>query len=156
MKEGLLKELESIEAFFRRSTSCLAEEDSTFRPKEDMLTVAHQVAHAAQTIDWFVDGMISEAGFDMDFDKHWREVTPCQSLSEAQAWFVRSIAAAKDAISKMSEEDLSKPLPPGEVMGGAPRFAVVGGISDHTAHHRGALAVYSRLLGKVPKMPYMD
>ncbi len=28
--------------------------------------------------------------------------------------------------------------------------------SSHTAHHRGALAVYARLLGKVPAMPYMD
>jgi uncharacterized damage-inducible protein DinB len=25
---------------------------------------------------------------------------------------------------------------------------------EHTAHHRGALTVYSRLLGKVPPMPY--
>jgi uncharacterized damage-inducible protein DinB len=25
---------------------------------------------------------------------------------------------------------------------------------EHTAHHRGALTVYSRLLGKVPLMPY--
>jgi uncharacterized damage-inducible protein DinB len=41
-------------------------------------------------------------------------------------------------------------------MGGAPRLSVIGAISDHTAHHRGALTVYSRLLGKVPKLPYMD
>jgi len=26
---------------------------------------------------------------------------------------------------------------------------------EHTAHHRGALTVYSRVLGKVPAMPYM-
>jgi uncharacterized damage-inducible protein DinB len=25
---------------------------------------------------------------------------------------------------------------------------------EHTAHHRGALTVYSRKLGKVPPMPY--
>jgi hypothetical protein len=25
---------------------------------------------------------------------------------------------------------------------------------EHTAHHRGALTAYSRLLGKVPPMPY--
>ncbi|MCF8432232.1 MAG: DinB family protein [Melioribacteraceae bacterium] len=33
-------------------------------------------------------------------------------------------------------------------------MAVVGAIADHSAHHRGALAVYARLAGKVPKMPY--
>ena len=39
-------------------------------------------------------------------------------------------------------------------MKGAPRAAVVGPIVDHTAHHRGALTVYARLLGKVAPMPY--
>ena len=39
-------------------------------------------------------------------------------------------------------------------MSGAPRLAVVSGIVDHTAHHRGALSVYCRLLNKVPPMPY--
>jgi len=37
---------------------------------------------------------------------------------------------------------------------GAPRAAVVSGIADHTAHHRGALSVYARLIGKEPPMPY--
>jgi uncharacterized damage-inducible protein DinB len=41
-------------------------------------------------------------------------------------------------------------------MGGVPRWSVVSAISDHTAHHRGALTVYSRLLGKVPVMPYAE
>ncbi|RXE95553.1 DinB family protein [Pseudoalteromonas phenolica] len=27
---------------------------------------------------------------------------------------------------------------------------------DHTAHHRGALAQYARLLGHSPKIPYFD
>ena len=48
------------------------------------------------------------------------------------------------------------PLPPGPIMGGQPRLAIFGALTDHSAHHRGALTVYSRLLGKVPPMPYMD
>jgi uncharacterized damage-inducible protein DinB len=47
-------------------------------------------------------------------------------------------------------------LPKDGVMGGAPRIAIVGAIADHTAHHRGALTVYARLLGVVPPMPYME
>ena len=47
------------------------------------------------------------------------------------------------------------PLPKDGIMGGAPRMAIVGGIIDHTAHHRGALSVYARLRGKAPAMPYM-
>ena len=33
---------------------------------------------------------------------------------------------------------------------------VVSAITDHTAHHRGALTVYARVSGLVPPMPYMD
>jgi uncharacterized damage-inducible protein DinB len=39
-------------------------------------------------------------------------------------------------------------------MGGEPRLAIVGAICEHTAHHRGALAVYARLLGYAPPIPY--
>ena len=46
-------------------------------------------------------------------------------------------------------------LPEGPVMGGAPRLAIVNAITDHTAHHRGTLTVYSRLRGHTPAMPYM-
>ena len=35
-------------------------------------------------------------------------------------------------------------------MAGAPRSSIVDGLADHTAHHRGSLAVYARLRGKVP------
>jgi uncharacterized damage-inducible protein DinB len=39
-------------------------------------------------------------------------------------------------------------------MGGMPRESIIGGIVDHTAHHRGALSVYARLVGREPAMPY--
>jgi uncharacterized damage-inducible protein DinB len=35
-------------------------------------------------------------------------------------------------------------------------MAIFGAITDHTAHHRGALTVYARLAGAVPPMPYAD
>ena len=38
--------------FFDRSTSVLEEADSEFRPREEMMTVAQHVTHAAQTLDW--------------------------------------------------------------------------------------------------------
>jgi hypothetical protein len=36
--------------------------------------VAQQVAHAAQTLDWFVEGASKDAGFDLDFEKHAKSV----------------------------------------------------------------------------------
>ncbi len=156
MKQALLQELKTIELFFDRSTSCLTEEDSGFKPTDEMLTVAHQVAHVAQSVDWFVDGMKSEAGFDMDFEAHWVAVTPIVSLQVAREWVSRSFTEAAKVVEEMTEEQLLSPFPEGIVMGGAPRMAGIDGISDHTAHHRGALTVYSRLLGNIPAMPYMD
>jgi uncharacterized damage-inducible protein DinB len=35
-------------------------------------------------------------------------------------------------------------------------MAIFRAITDHTAHHRGALTVYARTQGIVPPMPYMD
>jgi uncharacterized damage-inducible protein DinB len=121
-----------------------------------MFTVAAVVAHVAQTIDWFVAGAFAEGGFDMDFERMDKEVRGVASLAEARAWFAKSVAAAKAAVEGRSMEEWSAPLPPGPIMGGLPRFAIFGALTDHTAHHRGALTVYSRLLGKVPPMPYME
>ena len=148
--------LRSSHEFFNRSSSCLTEDDSTFSPAEGMITVAQSVAHVAQTIDWFVEGAFRPEGFDMDFEGAWTEVTPVTSLAEAKAWLDRSYARAIEVFGAKSEAELAEPLPPGPVMGGLPKFAVISGIDDHTAHHRGALTVYSRLRGHVPTMPYMD
>lgn len=153
--EYLVAELRSMEAFFNTSTSCLTEADSDFAPAEGTWTVAQQVAHAARTIDWFVEGAFRPEGFDMDFDRHVEESSRVRSLQAARAWLEAAFARAREAFGTKSDAELSQPLPAGPVMGGVPRWDVVSAIGDHTAHHRGALTVYSRLLGKVPAMPYM-
>src|ERR1019366_5697881 len=56
--------------FFERSTRVLEEADSEFRPKEGMMTVAQQVAHTAQTLDWFIEGASRTEGFDLDFEEN--------------------------------------------------------------------------------------
>ena len=148
--------LSELKEYFDRSTRVLEEADSTFAPKEGMYTASQQVAHAAQTLNWFVRGAFAPEGFDLDFermDKNMRSVT---SLGAARAWLDKACAEAKAAIEGHTEAEWAEPLPPGPIMGGLPRFAVLGALADHTAHHRGALTVYSRLLGKVPPMPYMD
>jgi uncharacterized damage-inducible protein DinB len=91
----------------------------------------------------------------MDFDKHLAEVAPVRSLTEARAWLDRSFEQAVAQVESRSAEEWAQPLPEG-IMGGMPRASIVGAIEDHTAHHRGALTVYARLLGRVPAMPYME
>ena len=152
----LAADLRGTKEFFDRSTRCLTEDDSTFTPVEGTWTVAQHVAHVAQTVDWFIEGAFRPEGFDMDWDKLGAEVARVQSLSEARAWADKAFARAIEFIGARTPEELAQPLPADSVMGAAPRFAIISAIADHTAHHRGALTVYSRLRGHVPAMPDME
>jgi uncharacterized damage-inducible protein DinB len=119
-----------------------------------MMTVAQQVAHAAQTLAWFIEGASRPEGFDLDFAKQAAALESATSLAAARQSLETAYANAIGFLRSHSAEDLAGPLPPGPVMGGQPTSEIVWAMVEHTAHHRGALTVYSRLLGKVPPMPY--
>jgi len=148
------KQLLASKEFFERSTRVLDEADSELRPQEGMMTVAQQVAHAAQTLDWFIEGASRSEGFDLDFEKHATALAGVTSLAAARQTLETAYTNAIHFIRSRSPEDLARPLPPGPVMAGQPISDIVWVMIEHTAHHRGALTVYSRLLGKVPPMPY--
>lgn len=150
-----VRELASTRQFFERSTSVLLEADSNFTPKPELMTVAAVVAHVALTVEWFLDGVFSGKGFDMDFERHAHEATAFTSLEAARARLASAFDAAAERFGRASDEELLEPIPNDQIMGGAPRISAISGLTDHTAHHRGALTVYARLLGKVPPMPYM-
>ena len=156
MKEMMHGQIASMKEFFDRSTRVLDEADSAFAPKPEMFTVSQLVAHSAQTIDWFMQGAFAAEGFGMDFEGMDKEVRNVNSLKAAREWFSRACDEAGAVIDAHSEADWGGSLAEGPIMGGMPRMAVFGAITDHSAHHRGALTVYSRLLGKVPPMPYME
>lgn len=140
--------------YFERGTACFLPEDADFAPQPELLTVAGHIAHSAITVEWFMAGAFTVAGFDMDFAAHEREARSITTLTEARARFASAytVAIAKFEHSTMAE--LLVPMPEGPIMGGDPRCAIVYALGDHTAHHRGALAVYARLAGRVPAMPY--
>jgi uncharacterized damage-inducible protein DinB len=151
---ALCGELATTEKFFANTIACFEEADSGFAPQSDLYTVAASVAHVARTVDWFIEGAFQRAdGFDMDFPTHIADAKQVTSLLAAKSWLARSFVKAASIITENSGR-LSLPLPPG-IMEGLPRLAIVGGIVDHTAHHRGALAVYARLISKTPAMPYL-
>lgn len=155
MKEGLLSELQASLEFFKRSMNCLSEEDLMYTPNEEMYSVSQMVAHVAQTVDWFVEGaFVSESGFSLEFDVHINEAKAVTSLEKAIEWLDKAFQNAIEMLNSKTDEELLAPLTEGPIMGGLPKCAIVGGIVDHTSHHRGALSVYSRLIGKDPVMPY--
>ena len=147
-------QLVASKEFFDRSTRILEEADSGFRPQADMMTVAQQVAHTAQTLDWFIQGASRHEGFDLDFETHAKALHSVTSLAAARQMLETAYANAIQFLRSRSPEDFARPLPPGPVMGGQPVSDIVWAMVEHTAHHRGALTVYSRQLGKVPPMPY--
>ncbi len=156
MSEQMCGWISKIQEFFNRATSALTEEDSGFVPAEGMYSAAHQVNHVADTIHWFIDGGLEHKGFDMDFEAHDRRSRSVSSLTEARANLDAAFERLQKTVAGYSQEDLMVTIPADSpIMPGMPRTAVLSGIDEHTAHHRGSLAVYTRLLGKVPPMPYM-
>ena len=151
--EGLVKELGSTQKFFNTTLSIFEPEDAGFAPFPVLYTVAGHVAHTADSIDWFIEGAFG-SGWDLDFEASIAKAKAVTALPEATEWLERSFANAVHVLSAASDEALFESIPDTRIMGGAPRVAVVSGIVDHTAHHRGSLAVYARLIGKEPKMPY--
>jgi uncharacterized damage-inducible protein DinB len=154
-EESMKETLRSMREFFNRSTRPLSEEHSGFAPKEGLYTVAGHVAHVAQTVEWFYDSAFAK-DWRMDFEGMDKEVRAVKSLSQARAWFERAVDKALREIENHSEGEWASRFPPNPIMGEAPRFSILGAVTDHTAHHRGALTVYQRLLGLTPPMPYMD
>ena len=140
--------------FFERSTRVLEETDSNFRPSEGMMTAAQQVAHTAQTLDWFVEGVSRPEGYDLDFAKHAAELEKVTSLAAAREALAGAYARSIAFLRSKTAAELAAPMPAGPILGGQPLSDIVWAMVEHTAHHRGALTVYSRLLGKVPPMPY--
>ena len=139
--------------FFNTTLTVFDEEDSDFAAKPELFTVANHVAHVAGTVHWFVEGAFGK-GWDMDFETHETHAREITSLDDAKAQLEEAFAAAIKTIGEASDQELCEPIPDKQIMEGAPRCSIVSAISDHTAHHRGALSVYARLLGKVPTMPY--
>lgn len=153
-KQELINQVLASKTFLDKSTDVLTEEDSSVAPVGGMMTAAQQIAHIAQTADWFMEGVFGE-GFNMDFEASAKEIQKVTSLTEARDWLQRSYDNVLETVGAKSEEELNERTPEGAVMGSTPKVLVLTGIAEHTAHHRGALTVYTRLAGKVPSNPYM-
>ncbi len=152
--QAAIAELGTMKAFFDRTTSCFEEKDAGFAAAPGTYTVAQHIAHVAFTVDWFLEGAVDAKGVDTDFPAHDVLIRKVTKLSEARAWWDRSVANALQVLGTKPDTELASLLPKDSIMGSMPRYAIISAMTDHTAHHRGSLAVCARLVGKVPPMPY--
>lgn len=153
LKTEALNEIETTAKFFDRSTRCLAEEDSGFRPRPEMMSIAGQMAHTAQAVDWFREGGFG-SGWDLNFEAAAAAIEEVGSLAAARNWLADAWSRLREAVEAASVDELAATLPDNPILPGRPRYHTIEAIVDHTGHHRGALAVYARLAGRVPEMPY--
>lgn len=154
-RDEALFNIDATRKFFGRTTACLTEEDSTFAPAPGTMTAAQHVAHVAQSVDWFREGVWGR-GWEMDFEAMWSEIEPHRSLLGARNWLDDALTRFREQVAGLSDEDLARPLPPNPIFGELPTYHVVEALLDHNAHHRGSLAVIARLRGRTPEMPYAD
>ena len=155
LRAEALHDLAATRKFFERTTRCLDESDSTFRAHPATMSIASHVAHTAQVADWFRAGAF-DGVWDMDFPRLQAETDAASSLAAARAAFDAAWNALTARVETASEEELAAPMPDNPILGAVPRCHVISAVVDHTGHHRGALAVYARLAGKTPEMPYGD
>ena len=152
VSEGLVKELESTQKFFKTTVSVFESDDAGFAPYPELYTVAGHIAHAADSIDWFIEGAFDD-GWDMEFEASIAKAKEVTSLQGATEWLDRSFGNARAVVGEASDQILFELIPDTRIMEVAPRLAVMSGIVGHTAHHRGSLAVYARLIGTQVPMP---
>ena len=130
-------------------------ENAAFAPCPGMMTVAQQINHIAQTVYWFREGAFG-GGFDLDFGKLEAANRRPMTLADALAELEKQYSSYAGFLETLSETDLQAPMPDNSLFGAAPRVAALSAQCDHTAHHRGSLSVYLRLLGVVPVMVYQE
>ncbi|MEM8994993.1 MAG: DinB family protein [Acidobacteriota bacterium] len=149
--------LHGCREFFERSTRVLTDEHGGFAPHEGLMTVTQQVAHVADTFDWFRNALVHMEGFDMDFEAMEARIAAVESLAEARQKFEKAHGELIAFLATSTPQSLAVQLPADDpVMPGAPRAALVAAVVEHTAHHRGVLTGYARSLGLVPPMPYAE
>jgi uncharacterized damage-inducible protein DinB len=155
LKASALHEIDATLRFFENTVSNLTEDDSTFAPTPEMMTTAQQVAHTGLTVDWFREGAF-DGEWDMDFEAGAKKVAVHTSLAAALELLRAAFGRLRARTEASNEEELGANMPDNPILGTQPRYHVFEALVDHTAHHRGTLAVYTRLRGRVPPMPYID
>jgi len=154
MREDIVRRVEEARHNFLRVVEPLDESNSSYCPTPDMWTAAEQVFHAGSGINWFREGIFG-AGFAEAHEAHAKDESEAKSLKHAVDHFNGAMDLLIDALNKVDDSVFKEPVPEDAPINGK-KGDVISNILDHTAHHRGALQTYVRLLGKTPNSPYLQ
>lgn len=147
------KALQSERSFLMKIVAGFKPEEGDFAPVEGMMSVAQQIRHIADTVNWFRRGAF-EGEFNMDFTALEARLREEVALEEAVAELNAAYDGYDAFLRTLESNALGEPMAMNPILGAAPRSAAITAQADHTAHHRGALTVYLRLLGRKPEVIY--
>jgi uncharacterized damage-inducible protein DinB len=129
-------------------------EHGHFKPTEEMRTVGQQIKHITLTTKFYYETVFG-SGFTMSFQEYKEEMKKLIGLEDAIKDLDEIHNKAVSLVEDKTEEEMKAPLPSNNPMLGEGTLenVIIRNI-DHTAHHRGALTVYLRLLGIKPEIIY--
>jgi uncharacterized damage-inducible protein DinB len=156
MTEWFLAELESEAAKSRRVLEQVPSGKRDWKPHERSMELGYLSDLVANIPSW-VGMAITLNELDIapkDGPQH--KPAPLNTSAELVAALDKAVAQAREALQKTSDAHLATPwrlLAGGHLAFEQPRHQVIRDTFLHSAHHRGQMTVYLRLLGsKVPSV----
>ena len=156
IKDALLPEFDHEMATTRRLLERLPEAEFAWKPHDRSMALGYLSDLVANIFSW-VDLAITQDELDIA-PKDGPKYKPAQLNTSAEfvAALDSAVAKAREALQKTTDAHLETPwrlLAGGNLAFEQPRHQVIRDTFLHSAHHRGQMTVYLRLLGsKVPSV----
>ena len=149
LSETMLPEFDHEMTNTRKTLERVPEDKFDWKPHPKSTTMGGLATHLANIPTWAVHAINLDSLDLAPPGGPPMRVEPAASTAEVLERFDRAVAAAREAISSASNEELLKPwtlLSGGNTILTLPRVAVVRSfVMNHNIHHRAQLGVYLRL-----------
>jgi uncharacterized damage-inducible protein DinB len=156
MTEWFLAELENEAAKTRRVLEQVPTGKRDFKPHDRSMPFGYLSDLVANIPSWVGFAITMDELDIAPKDGSSRRPVPLNTSAELVAALDKAVAQAREALQKTNDAHLATPwrlLAGGHVAMEQPRSQVIRDTFLHSAHHRGQMTVYLRLLGsKVPSV----
>ena len=156
MTEWFLAELESEAAKSRRVLEQVPSGKRGFKPHDRSMEFGYLSELVANISSWVGMAITMDELDIAPKDGPSYKPAPLNTSAELVAALDKAVAQAREALQKTSDAHLQTPwrlLAGGQLAFEQPRHQVIRDTFLHSAHHRGQMTVYLRLLGsKVPSV----
>jgi len=154
--EWFLAELESEAAKSKRVLEQTPTGKRDFKPHERSMEFGYLTDLVANVLSWIGMAITMDELDIMPKDGPKYKPQPLNTPAELVAALDKAVAQAREALTKTTDAHLDTPwrlLAGGQLAFEQPRSQVIRDTFLHSAHHRGQMTVYLRMLGaKVPSV----